>query len=170
MSIRRNTRNSGLGENKVLETRSEARPGEIGSGKRWGAPITGRRLGGEHDGDKSRRKKRRNRRTMGSGAAQRRPNSAVAEDLAGRAEALLSAGGAGWLLRLAQAGGRLGKFQRNPAQHMMVQHEHHQQVELHHRQQPGGCPSPPSVFQYAMHDVLSGPYRVLRLASCLRDR
>jgi hypothetical protein len=47
---------------------------------------------------------------------------------------------------------------------MMVQHQHHQQVELHHRQQPGGCPSPPSVFQYAMHNVLSGPYRVLRLA------
>lgn len=61
----------------------------------------------------------------------------MAEDLAGRAEALLSAGGPGWLLRLAQAGCRLGKFQRNPAQHMMVQHKHHQQVELHHRQQPG---------------------------------
>ena len=88
----------------------------------------------------------------------------MAEDLAGGAEALLSAGGPGWLLRLAQAGCRLGKFQRNPAQHMMVQHKHHQQVELHHRQQPGGCPSRPWVFQYSMHNVLSGPYRVLRLA------
>lgn len=126
--------------------------------------MPGRRLGGKHNRGKSRRKERRKRRTMGSGAAKRRTNRTVAEDLAGCAEAVLGAGRQGWLLRLAQGCSRLGKFQRNFAQHMMVQYEHHQQVELHHGQQPDRCPAPPSVFQYPMHNVRCGPYRVLRLA------
>lgn len=71
----------------------------------------------------------------------------MTQDLAGRAETVLGAGRQGWLLRLAQGCPRLRKLQRNPAQHMMVQHKHHQQVELHHGQQPDRRPAPPSVFQ-----------------------
>jgi hypothetical protein len=64
----------------------------------------------------------------------------VAENLAGRAVTLLFASRLRLPAGLADARCRLScYYQKISGEDMMVQHQHNQQVQLHHGQQPDGC-------------------------------
>ena len=103
--------------------------------------MPGRWLGGTHNRSGKSRQKWRNRGVMRSGVAERRPDSAVPEDLAGCAEAPLGANRLRLSVSLAYACCRSRESQRSFRQDVMMQHQHHKEVQLHHRQQPGGCSS-----------------------------
>jgi hypothetical protein len=81
----------------------------------------------------------------------------VAKNLAGRAVALRSANRLGLPASLAYACGRVGEFQGNFGQDMMVQHQDDQQVQLQHCQQQGDCSPPRTMLQETKHDTGSRP-------------
>lgn len=91
------------------------------------------------------------------GIAQGRPNGAVAKNLAGGTVALLRPNRLRLPAGLAYGCWRVWEFQRNSGQDMMVQHQDNQQVQLHHCQQPGGCPPRRTTLQKAQHDSRSIP-------------
>ena len=104
--------------------------------------MPGAGLGRNHNSSGKQRLQRSNRRMMLGGITQGRPDGAVAENLAASTEALRPANRLGLPVRLADVCRRLGQIQRKSGQNMVVQHQHHKQVQLHEGQQPGGGSSP----------------------------
>lgn len=101
-----------------------------------------------NDGHNAKSRERCDHGEMGCGIAHGWPHSAVPEDLAASAVTLLAAGGLGLLAGLADlhCPRCAAKFQRDFRHTVVVQHQHYQQVQLHHRQQPGGCCAPRTMF------------------------
>lgn len=89
-------------------------------------------------------KQRRNGHAPGSWIPQGRTHSAVPKNLAARAKIPAAIEGMGMPVSLLDFCRRAGirEGQRNFRHEVMMKHQHQQQVQLHHRQQPCGRSTP----------------------------